>query len=524
MRIGRAGGSSVLSKKPVLTAVFVLVVATSAGAQTPSPWVIATPVTITQPTEVGDVVIVSGGDLVVTGVPEPGFRIAGSFTVTGTGRARFTQSIVKVMSTFNGQYQLAVAGSGLLTVDHCTYSVPAGVQHALVSAENGRIDVSDSDCPFLQFVAAGQSEFTAERLDGQFECIVQDDASLSLTDIPRDPGAGALWVWPTFMPGSQAVYSPPLPGFIDDYSFPPPDATGIAESFTVTRCDVRLWPLLVREGSDLTLRDISADNWVVVGLHLPTDASVSGLFNGRTYADATLPLSDRTLRLQNASIDTWNLYPEQDARVDVSGSVIGEMLAMDDSAVTLTDTTVDGSGGFFAVQNNAALEADGCTFTCDVQTTGSASAVFRDCTLLPYPQDPTGAYTRLGIYDQSVAHLDRTSVLTNPILGQQGEAVLTWITDVPAHPPGRGDRFDLHGYAAVYSLDSAIAMKKWKLKKHRVGGSNTRRIGKGRANVENGYLGTWKGRKPGADFELTLKIKDTQGRIFEGVTTVPGAP
>lgn len=501
-----------------------VLIAPAARAQTPNPWVISTPVAVTQPMEVQDVVIVSGGDLLVSSVPEPGFRIAGSFTVTGTGRARFTQSVVKVMSTFNGQYQLAVAGSGVLTVDHCTYSVPAGVQHALVSAESGRIEVSDSDCSFLQFVAAGQSEFTAERLNGMFECIVQDDASLSLTDIPREAGAGSLWVWPTFMPGSRAVYSPPLPGFIDDYAFPPADATGILDTFRITRCDVRLWPLLVREGSDLTLRDISADNWVVVGLHLPSDTSVSGLFNGRTYADTTLPLADRTLRLQNASVDTWNLYPEKDAHVDVSGSVIGEMLAMDDASVTLTDTTVDGSGGFFAVQNDAVLEADGCTFTCDVQTTGSASAVFRDCALLPYPQDPTGTYTRLGIYDKSVAHLDRTSVLTNPVLGQQAEAVFTWITDLPPRPPGKGDRFDLHGYAAVYSLDPAIALKKWKLKKHRVGGSNTRRIGKGRSNVENGYLGTWKGRKPRADFELTLKIKDTQGRIFESVTTVPGAP
>ncbi len=496
----------------------------AAAAQASAPWIISTPVTVTQPTEVGDVVIVSGGDLLITGVPEPGFRMAGSFTVTGTGRARFTQSVVKVMSTFNGQYQLAVAGSGLLTIDHCTYSVPAGVQHALVSAESGRIEVSDSDCSFLQFVAAGQSEFTAERLDGQFECIVQDDASLSLTDIPRDPDAGALWVWPTFMPGSHAVYSPPLPGFIDDYSFPPPDATNIAESFHITRCDVRLWPLLVREGSDLTLRDISADNWVVVGLHLPADASISGLFNGRTYADTTLPLADRALRLQNASIDTWNLYPEQDARIKVGGSVIGEMLAMDESVVTLTDTTIDGSGGFFAVQNNAALEADGCTFTCDVQTTGSASAVFRNCALLPYPQDPTGIYTRLGIYDQSVAHIDRTSVLTNPMLGEQGEAVVTWITDLPPHPPGKGDRFDLHGYVAVYSLDPAIAMKKWKLKKRRVGGGNTRRLGKGHANVENAYLGTWKGKNPWANYDLIIKIKDTQGGICESVTTVPGGP
>ncbi len=142
-----------------------VLIAPPARAQTSNPWVISTPVTITQPMEVQDVVILTGGDLLVSNVPEPGFRIAGNFTVTGTGHARFAQSVVKVMSAFNGQYALAVAGSGVLTIDHCSYQVPAGVQYALVSAENGRVDFSDSDCSFLQFVAAGQSEFTAERLE-----------------------------------------------------------------------------------------------------------------------------------------------------------------------------------------------------------------------------------------------------------------------------------------------------------------------------------------------------------------------
>ena len=96
-----------------------------------------------------------------------------------------------------------------------------------------------------------------------------------------------------------------------------------------------------------------------------------------------------------------------------------------------------------------------------------------------------------------------------------------WLAAGEGRDGGRGYNRPM---SAANSLDPAIALKKWKLKKHRVGGSNTRRIGKGRSNVENGYLGTWKGRKPRADFELTLKIKDTQGKVFESVTRVPGAP
>jgi hypothetical protein len=281
--------------------------------------------------------------------------------------------------------------------------------------------------------------------------------------------------------------------------------------------------MLVREGTDLTLQDIPAGNWIVVGLHLPNSTSISELFNGLTYAQETLGLSDRTVRLNSASIDTWNLYPQENAQVTVQDSVIGEILAFGRSSVEVISTTVDGSGGFFGVSDEAVLEATDSTLTCDVQVTGDASTVFRDCLVLPYPHDPTGAYTHFGAYDRASLHLDRTPALSTPRLDGQGTIAVTSITDPPASPPPNGSPVTVHGWAAIYSLDPRAGMRSWKLKAHRVDTNRSRLLKRGRSNVEGETLGTWRRAKEHHDYELILMLRDKMRRRYESRTPVPGS-
>ena len=103
---------------------------------------------------------------------------------------------------------------------------------------------------------------------------------MELEDIPRDPGEGRIWVWVEFPRGSVAEYTPPLPGFVTSWTFPPTGSVGIEQSVLVERCEAMLWPMLVREDARLTLKDIPEENWVVVGLYLPESVTIDGLING----------------------------------------------------------------------------------------------------------------------------------------------------------------------------------------------------------------------------------------------------
>jgi hypothetical protein len=383
------------------------------------------------------------------------------------------------------------------------------------------VDIQNSDFTFAQLIASGQATLAASQLNGRFECIVQESGQMNLTDIPRVSGGGELWVWPTFMPGSRATYTPPLPGPVSGYTFPPPGASGISQSFTITRCNVMLWPMLVREGSDLTLKDISAGNWVVVGLHLPSSTTISGLQNGSSYNDTRLGLSDRTLRLQNVSIDTWNLYPDSDAQVLIENSLVGEILAFGNSSVIVRNTTVDGSGGYFGVTDKATLEATNSIFTCDVQISKEGSAILRDSAVLRYPADPDGTHTRFGAHDTATLHLDRTPALSTPSLGGKGVIAVTWITDPPASPPTTRTPVVLHGYGAIYSLDTVAKRVVRNLKAYPVGSPWGRMLGWGTSNVEDGVLGKWQSAKPGIDYELVLTLRDGLRHTYTSRILVP---
>jgi len=521
-RGGTAGAIWLLA----LTAVPLLTQTVSASAPAPAmkaagePWIISGPVVIAQPTTVGDVIIIDGGSLHVLGVPEPGLQVEGNLWAIGTGELVLEDSVVQFLSSYHGQYSLAVVEQARAVVRGCDYRVPSGVQHALLAAGSAELTVTDTDFGDVQLIAAGSSRVIAQRLDGNFEVIVQDAATMSLADIPRDPDHGSIWVWVEFGPGSEARYSPPLPGWVESWWFPPPGSLGIPQTVQVDRCQARLWPMLVREGSRLELRDIDDDNWVVVGLHLPSDAAISELHNRAWYADVTLPMRDRELRLVNAAIDTWNLYPQGDATVVVYDSTLGEILTMGDAEATVRHSTIDGSGGFLGARDRSRIDADACVVSCTVEASQEATIELHSSEVRPYPADPTGAWTRFGAYDRARLLADQTPVLSTPALGGEGLISVSYLLNPPPHPPPPGTTVELWGVAAQYSLSEHVVPGSWRLVADSVGG-DADVLASGEGNVEDGLLGVWRDAHPWQTYRLSVVLTDKSGRELSGRLHVP---
>jgi hypothetical protein len=405
-------------------------------------------------------------------------------------------------------------------VDGCDYRIPSGVQHGLVAVGSAELVVEDTDFGDVQLVTAESASLRAERLNGHFEVIAQNDSQMTLADIPRDLGEGDLWVWVEFPEGSEAVYTPPMPGFVDYWTFPPQDATGIVQTILMERCEARLWPMLVREGSTLTLRDIPEDNWVVVGLHLFERTTVSGLVNDLMYDDVHLEIGRHDIRLIDASIDTWNLYPQGRARVDVRDSLLGEILSMGHARVTMRDTTIDGSGGFFGARDHSRITATGCTFTSTIEAAQDATIELSHSAVEPHPIDPTGVFTRFGAYDQARLYAHHTTVDTTPDLGGQGLIAVSFITNVPSEPPG-GTPVSLFGSVAMFSLDGPT-IAEWRLEVSGKGGL-PELIASEDSNVEEEVLGVWGGANPEVGHQLRIVLTDSWSRSLIGLYEVPGA-
>jgi len=510
------------SCRPVVLSLALLLLV-PALARAEDPWVITGPVVIDAPGEVGDVVVLEGGELLVDGVGEPGLVVRGDLWAIGSGRIILRDSVVSIMSTFHGEYTVAAFGGGSVEVDGCDYRVPNSVQHGLVAFQQGRITLRDTTFDFVQLVSGDGGRTEGERLDGDFEVILMEPSSVVLRDIPRSPGGGSLWVWPTFPDGSRAEYTPPPTGFVERWDFPPPGATGIGQTVTLERCTARLWPLLVEAGSQLVLRDIPEDNWVVVGLYLPTSTHVRELLNGGPPVDRTLDIPDRTLRLENASVDTWNLYPQGHALVRVEDSVVGEILVLEEASLEMDRSTVDGSGGWFGATESGRVRARDSVFTCDIQAGGDSTMELHRCRVLPYPQDPQGVFTRIGAYERGRILLDTTVVSSNPSLGGSGLLAVSWLADPPSRPPAPGESVDLHGVAALFSADPAVAAGHWRLEAHAAWTRTPVILGSGGENVDPaGLLGTWRTADPRRDHQLRIVLTDGLGRVLSGTVEVPG--
>jgi len=509
----------------VTRAALAAVLACAAVAAAQEPLVVTGPLTITEPTDLGEVMVIGDGELRVVGVGEPGVRFSGSVYALSGGRIVLEDSVIEFESRYHGQYSLVAWYGGTVEVRRCDYRVPSGVQHALIAGGDGVLTVEDTGFGFAQLLAMDTSRLEARRLSGQFECIVQDAATMVLEDIPREGGEGELWVWPEFPAGSRAVYSPPLPGFVERWSFPPPGSEGIPERIEMRRCQVTLWPLLVRAGSDLTLRDIPPEQWMVVGLHLPTSTEIEGLRDGETVAHRELALPDRRLVLENATIDTWNLYPQADARVRVRDCLLGEVIVMERARLDMADTTVDGSGGYFGVQDGGWAAVRGSTFTCDVQATGDGTLVLEASRALPYPQDPEGLWTRFGAYDRARILIAQSEVGSRIEALGQGVIGLAALAPPPAVPPGPGQRVTLLGWAGLYGAPGSPASGgRWRLEAVPTGARVGAVLGEGAEPVEGGELGSWGGADPSRGYELRLVLTDAWGRSLTARWPVPAAP
>jgi hypothetical protein len=309
---------------------------------------------------------------------------------------------------------------------------------------------------------------------------------------------------------------------VAEWSFPPEESIGIDQTVQLERCEAMLWPMLVREGSRLELRDIPVDNWIVVGLHLFESTVVEGLRNQTSYADEELEVGRHSIRLVDASIDTWNLYPQGHALVRVRDSTLGEILAMGSPQVVVDDTTIDGSGGFLGTRDRSTMVLTNSTVTCTVEAAHDSTLELHRSVVEPYPQDPTGAWTRFGAFDRARLYAHHTPVTTTPALGGDGLIAASYIVDPPTEPPTTGSPASLLGIAAQFSLEGGPAPGRWRLQAVSPVTGEVEQIAAGEGNVEEEVLGVWEGADPTLPYRLQLVLEDAWGRTLTGEYPVRG--
>jgi hypothetical protein len=187
-------------------------------------------------------------------------------------------------------------------------------------------------------------------------------------------GSNLVLVWFTFLPGQKTTLSLPEGKHLARWTLPTTQGTKLE----VRDSREVMWGLLTTHKTQVTIKGSTLRAVGVVFVE-PAPVQVKGLRNRTRYADEVIAVSDRTLRLIDTSVTTWNFYAMQNARLSVRDCLFGEAMVFNQARMEVRDSTCDGTGGFLGVLNAARIKLVGCTLTCDVNTYSTSQAVFEGC-------------------------------------------------------------------------------------------------------------------------------------------------
>jgi hypothetical protein len=160
-----------------------------------------------------------------------------------------------------------------------------------------------------------------------------------------------------------------------------PGISGINYDVGVDSCTDVMWGLMPVTGSDVSITDSKIRS---IGLwFLGHDTiSVNGLVDNSTYADFEASLSDRLLHLKNCTVQTWSLYPMDTVDLNVTGCILGEIGSEVKCTVFVTNTFVDGSGGYWWSTDNTFMVAQNCVGVNAVRSARNSVFIYAYSTLM----------------------------------------------------------------------------------------------------------------------------------------------
>lgn len=203
------------------------------------------------------------------------------------------------------------------------------------------------------------------------EFIIDDDVRLDIKN------AETILLWHQMGDGAVADINFPAGEYVDYYEFNDQQSgvSGVGYDILIDNCRQVMWGLMPSEGSDITVTDSDIR---AIGLWFEGSDSteVKGLVNNAYYGDFTAPMQDRNLHLLNCEVMTWSLYSFDNAYVDVSGCILGEIGVMGHSEVSAFNYFCDGSGGYLWAADTTLLVSGMSSLMSALRSTNESMLIF----------------------------------------------------------------------------------------------------------------------------------------------------
>lgn len=469
-------------------------------------------------------------DLIIGDTPAETLNVTGYFYNEGN-IIIINDGVLEVKNAdFNLDGDIIIANNGVATFDSSDVNIIQHYiyHHILFVTDSAYCSIKNSETSFngyqLSFSIAFDGEINMQNVTNQdwITAGVQHTASVTLRDITGLTGewlfldecyaefkhVDYLLTW-YFFPDSSVV----------DFDFPEDDTlygfyldstlasvSGVGYHVEIDSSTDCMWATIPLKGSDVIIRN--SDLRVTGIMFEGTDTfDVSGLVNGLSYSDWVLPVLDRTYRLINTSVQTWNLYPDDTTNITLSSSIFGELCGFTDSYTTIQNAFCDGTGGHIEAAYRSLVAVYSSSIFADVISKDRGICVLGNCAM------PVG---RIWVTGASIMVIVNTSFPEDPI---PSDTSIVFVASITA--PSSGYTEDSIGIVGSAWVDKGpiqpLDFDNYKLSFRKVGDVTLTPFGDTKyQEVRRDTLDYWNtsGLSEGT-YEIKLVLKDNVGDSVE---------
>jgi len=182
-----------------------------------------------------------------------------------------------------------------------------------------------------------------------------------------------LMVW---LAPAKADFPIPNGGYV--HAWAPPSETGM--KLELSQCSGVLWGLLSFPGSRLRFQN---GNFRGAGLVFGGSSreTLANIKNNAPMIDLQMRLANRELKLADCKVKAWNIYAAAAANLVLQDSLLGEIFALGNARLNMTNVTCDGTGGYVRIEGRAQVKMSKCTMDCDVVVAEDARVTLDHCVI-----------------------------------------------------------------------------------------------------------------------------------------------
>ena len=296
----------------------------------------------------GNLIIVNNGQLILNNAD---FKIKGDITLLNNGKLNATNGSFTVIQEYIYEHEAVLWNKSQLHFKSVDFT-SSGQSWSIGLGDSANYILEDSEISdgFITTGLTGNSTATINNTitPGEFLCLNKNNLTLNNCDF--------VLMWLVLPDSSEVDVSLPDDSLLIGWHFEEgdPGVSGIPYSLSIDSCTNVLWGLISMSGSDGTFTDTK---FRTSGLFFSTSDSimVSNITNNSTHTNDLINVPDRSLRLINSEVATWNFYSSLLSKLYMKDCIFGELLAFDSSSVTIENSICDGTGGYLGAIGNSTI-------------------------------------------------------------------------------------------------------------------------------------------------------------------------